>query len=222
MVLAFAGCGVFLFALDERNRRFVAHPLHPGPRCVSRDRNQSNKVGRDVAGEQSSGLEEVFLANRERLLRFLKARGAGDASEDLLQDVWLKIAARDSGPIASPLSYLFRMADLLMIDRYRASSQARRRENDWIDLHGGAVPGVSDAPSAERHLIGQDYARLVEQVLAGLAPPRVAIVFRMHRIDGVPQRQIASDLGVSLSTVESDLRKAYQALAELKERLDEA
>lgn len=174
-----------------------------------------------MAGEQSSGLEEVFLANRERLLRFLKARGAGDAAEDLLQDVWLKIAVRDSGPVTSPLSYLFRTADLLMIDRYRASTQARRRENAWIDLQGGAVPGVSDAPSAERLLIGQDHARLVEQVLAGLAPPRVATVFRRHRIDGVPQRQIAAELGVSISTIESDLRRAYQALAELKERLDE-
>ena len=82
----------------------------------------------------TSGLEEVFLANRERLLRFLRARGAGDSAEDLLQEIWLKIAGRRTGPIASPLSYLFRTADLLMIDRYRASVQAQRRD---AVFHGG-------------------------------------------------------------------------------------
>lgn len=174
-----------------------------------------------MAANGSSGLEEVFLANRDRLLRFLKARGAGDAAEDLLQEIWLKIAGRASGPIASPLSYLFRAADLLMIDRYRASVQAQRRDRAWSEAQDGAVPGVSDAPSAERQLIGREQARLVEQTLDALGP-RVSAIFRTHRIDGIPQREVAERFGVSLSTVESDLRKAYAALAQLKERFDEA
>jgi RNA polymerase sigma-70 factor (ECF subfamily) len=33
---------------------------------------------------------------------------------------------------------------------------------------------------------------------------------------------VAAELGVSLSTVESDLRRAYAALSAMKERLDEA
>ncbi len=33
-----------------------------------------------------TGLEAVFLANRDKLVRFLTARGAGDAAEDLVQD----------------------------------------------------------------------------------------------------------------------------------------
>lgn len=168
-----------------------------------------------------TGLEAAFLENRERLRRFLIARGAGDGAEDLLQEIWLKIAARDSGPIASPVSYLYRTADLLMIDRYRAERQAKRRERDWSDTHDGTVPGVSDAPSAERHLIARERARMVTAALDVLGE-RPAAVFRRHRIDGVPQRQVADEFGVSLSTVESDLRKAYLALAQLKERIDEA
>ena len=50
---------------------------------------------------------------------------------------------------------------------------------------------------------------------------RPAAIFRRHRVDEVPQRKIAEEFGVSLSTVESDLRRAYRALAELKERMDE-
>lgn len=168
----------------------------------------------------STGLEEVFLANRDRLLRFLAARGAGEAAEDVLQEIWLKIAARNTGPVASPLSYLFRTADTLMIDRFRSVRQAEKRERDWSEAQDGAKPGVSDAPSAERHLIAREQARLVLQTLDALGP-RPGAIFRRHRIDGVSQRLLADEFGVSLSTVESDLRRAYAALAALKERIDE-
>lgn len=154
-------------------------------------------------------------------MRFLRARGAGDAAEDLLQELWLKTAVAKPGPVANPLAYLFRSADLLMIDRYRAARQAERRDRDWTEANGGTVPGVSDAPSAERHMIARDQARLVAAALDALGP-RAAAIFRRHRVDGLTQRQVAGEFGVSLSTVESDLRLAYRALAELKERIDEA
>jgi RNA polymerase sigma-70 factor (ECF subfamily) len=56
----------------------------------------------------------------------------------------------------------------------------------------------------------------VEQLLRTLGP-RKESVFRRARIDGVPQRRIAEELGISISTVESDLRIACHALARLKE-----
>jgi RNA polymerase sigma-70 factor (ECF subfamily) len=167
-----------------------------------------------------SGLQAAFLQNRERLLRFIAARGAGDNAEDVLQEVWIKISAADSGPVASPLSYLFRTADLLMIDRYRATRQAEKRERDWTDSMGGAIPGVSDAPSPERAIIARQQVERVGEVLDRLGT-RTAAIFRRHRVEGIPQKQVAEEFGVSLSTVESDLRAAYKALAQLKERFDE-
>jgi RNA polymerase sigma-70 factor (ECF subfamily) len=46
-------------------------------------------------------------------------------------------------------------------------------------------------------------------------------IFRRSRIDGIAQRAIAEEFGVSISTVEGDLRAIYRVLAELRERLDE-
>lgn len=168
----------------------------------------------------SGGLEAAFLANRDRLLRFLVARGAGDAADDVLHEIWLKISARNTGPVVSPISYLFRTADTLMIDRFRSARQAQRRDREWSEAHDGTLPGVSDSPSAERHLIGREQTRLVMETLNALGH-RPAAIFRRHRVDGIPQRLLAEEFGVSLSTVESDLRRAYAALAALKERIDE-
>ena len=50
---------------------------------------------------------------------------------------------------------------------------------------------------------------------------RAVAIFRRSRIDGIAQRVIAQEFGVSISTVESDLRQVYRVLIELRERLDE-
>lgn len=164
------------------------------------------------------GLEAVFLANRETLMRFLRARGAGDAAEDLLQDLWLRASGAQAGPIAEPLSYLYATANNLMLDRHRSFSRAQKRDHDWTDA-ATTMPGVSDAPSAERVLIGRERLRRVQDALAALGE-RPAAIFRRFRVDGVGQRDIAQEFGISLSAVEKDLQKAYRVIADLKGRDD--
>ncbi|MEG3089931.1 RNA polymerase sigma factor [Sphingomonas sp. PB1R3] len=160
-----------------------------------------------------TGIEAVFLANREKLVRFLAVRGAGDAAEDLVQDLWVKLAGRMDGPIANPLAYLYRAADMLMVDRYRSRRQAERREQDWVEEQGGAEP-----PAAERALVARQTAERIATTLAALGE-RPATIFRRVRIEGVPQKRIAEEWGISISTVESDLRLAAQAIAALKDQI---
>ena len=167
----------------------------------------------------STGLEAVFLSSRDRLLAFLRAHGAGDAAEDLLQELWLKVSSAPAGPIAQPLSYLYRAANNLMLDRYRSQQQAGKRDQDWTEA-ATTVPGQSDEPSTERRLIAREQLRLAQAALDALGE-RPAAIFRRHRIDGVGQREIAGEFGVSISTVESDLRRAYRAMIELRNRFDE-
>lgn len=167
-----------------------------------------------------AGLEAVFLDNRDKLLRFLAAHGAGDVAEDLLQELWVKVQSTPTGPVAAPLSYLYRAANNLMLDRYRSRRQADRRDQDWTDATGATLPGQSDEPGGERILIAREQLAQVEEALEALGE-RAATIFRRHRVDGVGQKQVAAELGVSLSTVEADLRKAYQVLVELRRRFDE-
>jgi RNA polymerase sigma factor (sigma-70 family) len=173
----------------------------------------------------ADGLEAVFLANREVLLRFLRARGAGEGAEDLLQELWVRIHEAGSrglgGPVAQPLSYLYRAADNLMRDRYRSQRQSTLRDQSWSEAHAATLPGVSDEPSGERVLIARERLRRAVAAIDTLGP-RAAAIFRRHRVDGVTQRVIASEMGVSISTVESDLRTAYRALANLDGGDDEA
>ena len=169
---------------------------------------------------EQHGLQLIFEQNREQLLRYLRAHGAGDAAEDVLQELWLKVAAAASGPIGSPRNYLFRAATNLMIDRRRSETQAQRREIEWSGLADRLPGSATNDPGPERDFDARRRLALVQAELAKL-PPRALSIFRQHRIDGRTQREIAAAMGLSASTIESDLRMVYRLLGELKERLDE-
>jgi RNA polymerase sigma factor (sigma-70 family) len=167
-----------------------------------------------------TGLQQVFEDNRAQLLRYLRAHGAGEAAEDLMQELWLKASSSASGPISSPRSYLFRAATNLMIDRRRAETKARARDQEWSGLADRLSVSVADDPGPEREFDGRRRLALVERGLTGL-PTRAVSVFRQHRLEGRTQREIAAAMALSISTIESDLRMVYRLLAELKEKLDE-
>jgi len=165
--------------------------------------------------EQIDGLQRVVLNERNRLLRFLAARGAGDDAEDLLQDLWQRVAGTSGQPVADPISYLFRAAENLMRDMRRSSVSRERRQFDWHDTRGSA----DEEPLGERVLIAREQLREVEEALAALGP-RVELVFRRYRLEGTGQAAIARELGISLSSVEKDLQKAYRALTQIKAKFD--
>lgn len=169
---------------------------------------------------QNQGLHSVFEQHRAELLRYLRAHGAGDAAEDCLQELWMKIAAAPSGPIANARNYLFRAATNLMIDRRRAETQARQRDHQWSSLADRLHGTVANDPGPDRTLEGRRMLALVEAELRRL-PPRALAIFREHRIEGRTQREIAEMRGLSASTIESDLRQVYRLLDELRRRIDE-
>jgi RNA polymerase sigma-70 factor (ECF subfamily) len=169
----------------------------------------------------TSALEQAYLAHRARLLRFLLARGAGEAAEDLLQDLWLRLAAAPDPAAATGLAYMMRAADRLMIDRYRSFRQAALRDQAWAETQPGLADDIAPAADAERLIAGRQHVAAIEAALTDLGP-RAAAIFRRHRIDGLAQREIAAEFGVSLSTVESDLRRAYGRILDVRRTMDEA
>jgi RNA polymerase sigma-70 factor (ECF subfamily) len=217
-----------------RHLRLMVSPLYAAATGGLGDRASAEEgdgaIGHEGQSRQSMrgephsgmnmGMDAVLLAHRAQLLRFLESHGAGDAAEDLFQELWMRVTQRPAGPVANPLAYLYRAANNLMVDRYRAERQARHRDHAWTEARG-AAEDMAPEPSAEDILISREELGRMDAALAALGQ-RASICFRRFRLDGVPQRQIATELGVSLSTVESDLRRAYAALIVVRRQSDEA
>ena len=162
----------------------------------------------------------LFMAIRSDLLRFLAARRVGpEEAEDLLQDLFVKLSARPTGPVAEPRAYLYRMLDNLLLDNRRASARRRMRESRWSEMARGTGEGADESPSAIRDLIARERLRLVSERLAAL-PERTLLIFRRFRVEDVPQREIAAELAISLSAVEKHLQRAYRALVDVELALD--
>lgn len=173
--------------------------------------------------DDALGLAEAFLTYRQQLVAFIRARCRGDADgpevEDLLHELWLRCRTVDTAEIADPRSYLFRMAHNLVVDRGRNAQRGRRYEDAWDYTHSRAGGG-SEPPVAERRLIARERLVEIDRALNAVGA-RAAWIFRRYRIDGELQAAIAAELGVSLSTVEKDLRKAYEAVVAVRELADD-
>jgi hypothetical protein len=99
----------------------------------------------DNPGDAGGGIVALFDGHRAELLRFLQARCGDPAeAEDLLQNLWLRLATVRPGPINHPRAYLFRMANNLAIDAARSRRRAMARDRHWL-----TDDGAGDGPPEE-------------------------------------------------------------------------
>ncbi len=149
----------------------------------------------DTGQLADEGLSDVFLTQRPALRAFLRARCVQHSVDDLLQELWLEVQCA-TGPVEpDPLSHLYRSAHRLVVECGRGASRADRRSARRL-------------PELERTLI---VSRSALETLRGLGE-RAELVFRRYRLGGASRLQIADELGISPSTVEMDLNRAYAAL----------
>ncbi|RRN63522.1 RNA polymerase sigma factor [Caulobacter sp. 602-1] len=152
---------------------------------------------------------------RQGLARYFRNR-VPDASEvdDLVQEVFTRIAARDSEePIEHLGGFVFQIAANVLADR------ARRRFARKAEAH---VPF-----DAERHgdhdfdphriLAGKETLRAATEALLAM-PHRTRTIFVLHRLEGRKVREIALQLGISVSAVEKHMVKAMQHLSAVRRR----
>ena len=157
-----------------------------------------------------SGLRAVFLAERKMLLRLLAARlGGMSEAEDALHDLWLRLESNGTGPVAQPAAYLYRMANNIAFDRRRSAARHAARDGGWLE----AQPRSEEMPGVEQALIAREQLARIEAALATLPEP-AARAFRRFRFDGVPQKAIAAELGISISSLEKLLQRAYRRVHE--------
>jgi RNA polymerase sigma-70 factor (ECF subfamily) len=165
---------------------------------------------------QTAGLTGTLEARRGDLRRFLIARTGSEAdADDLLSELWIKANSVQPGPVSNPGSYLFKMANNLVLDRLRETSRRQRREGDWIAEQRGSHALVEEpadpASSAEQMLIERDEQNRLTEAIDQL-PAGARRVLRMHKLEGLGHAEIAAKLGISKSAVEKHMALAMAHL----------
>jgi RNA polymerase sigma-70 factor (ECF subfamily) len=142
-------------------------------------------------------------------LRLTQLLGNGDLAGDALQDTWLRVqskAPEEDDPIQSPTGYLVRVAVNIAMDIQRR--QSRTLPYDAVS----ALLEVSDpSPGPAQTAEGRSDLEAALKLMKRL-PPRRREVLMMVRVEGLQQKDVARRLGVSLRTVEHELKRAHDYL----------
>jgi RNA polymerase sigma-70 factor (ECF subfamily) len=155
-------------------------------------------------------LRDQLVRNYQELRRRLVRRlGSADDATEVLHEVYLRLNASDSSAtVQNPDAYLYRAAlnvaaDLRDADRRwidKASIEALRRRDDC------------ELDPEEIFLAREEWKVLL--VALEQLPARRRAIFMAARLEQLRHRQIADRFGVSVDTVDRELKQAFASLAQ--------
>lgn len=165
--------------------------------------------------EKDDDLLDVFLRLQPHLLRYFSGRTRSrEDSEDLAQEAWIKLSRNGGAALAAPVPYLRRIARSLAIDHSRGS--ARLLTPTEIDT---LLDIPDERATPERLLEDRDSLQHLQRAMAEL-PARQRAMLIASRVEKQRHREIAEAFGVSVRTVELEIRKALDHCGERLAKLN--
>lgn len=160
-----------------------------------------------MTSSERDAFEAVFRAHYDGLVRFANRLVRSHAeAEELVHDVLLKVWMRRAhlAPTEELKTYLFRSTYNHALNHLRR----RKVERLW---KRNLPPGEPIAPPTSSD---DDIGKMETAVRRAVddLPPRCREIFLLSREDGLTYSGIASTLGVSIKTVETQMGRALKAL----------
>ena len=155
---------------------------------------------------RDSPLLQAFIDNRTILVKIAaRITGCRSRAEDVVQDAFFRLqsAPQITSSLKAQLSYLLQIVRNLAIDHYRKQTLELKYSGPEEEGLNVVIQGASPETSH----INFSALESIAQALSEL-PPRTRYAFEMYRLHGVPQKDIAKELGVSPTLVNFMIRDA--------------
>ena len=175
----------------------------------------------------ADNVEKIITEHQTQLKSFIRKRVSNkEDAEDILQDVFfrlIKTVENTLNPIEQVAAWLYRVTRNTIINKGKKKQEEEMPvfqydEEDGIlnEFSEFLFDGdnTADTPETEylRSLVWQE----LETVLAEL-PPEQREAFELMELDGLPAKEIAESIGVSVNTL---LSRKHYAVKHLRKRLD--
>lgn len=154
-------------------------------------------------------IARTMLPHEPAVRRWLATRRLpGIEIDDVVQESYARlIRVKDHRAVRDPAAYFRRTAWSVLVSHVRKERViALRMVADVNEL--GAI---ADEPGPEQLVADRDELHRLAEAIATL-PGHVGDVFRLRRVNGLSQKEVAASLGLAESTVEKHLRKALLLL----------
>jgi len=172
-------------------------------RTVTSEASDESLMARYADGEVEA-FDELFRRYEARVYAFFVRRtGSAEQARDLYQELFLRIhRARDAYDPERPFApWLFQIAHRLVLDDWRRADRAH--EVPLLDREIAAGLPDEEQRAGDRERLGQ--------ALGALSPDE-RYVLVSSRVEGVPLRKLAADLGKSVDAVKKMASRATQRL----------
>lgn len=163
--------------------------------------------------ERTVWLGRHVFPHEPALRRWLQRRElAGLEVDDIIQETYSRLVAMASvDHVQNPRTYAFQIAASVILDQLRRSRVVSF--HTVADLE--ALEISADQPTPEIQVADRQELRRLARAFAQL-PERVRQVFRLRRIEGLSQKEVAAAMGISQSTVEKHMAKGTLMLLALE------
>jgi RNA polymerase sigma factor (sigma-70 family) len=155
-----------------------------------------DKVATTRFDSTASAVSQLFRDHNRMLVGYLTSRlGSEQEAREVAQEAYVRILQlQDPGTPNLLRAYLFKTATNLAIDRLRHRSVERQAEEQPELFENLTATGIISDPA--RQLIEREQTAQLLGYLQEL-PIKCQQVFNLHRLEGIPQREVAVGVGVS-------------------------
>ena len=155
---------------------------------------------------------DLLWAYKSLLPSIIRKTRCTHQAKDILHDGFLSFAlSNNPDQRHQPHAYLRTIVQNLVVEKYRKDTYAQNYL-DSIEFDEASIPSPEHLADIKQRL------DLLSQIIQDL-PPRCREVFILFRIEGHSQKQIASDLNISLNMVERHLIRALLDIRSAREQL---
>ncbi len=165
-----------------------------------------------MSESNNESVSQVFMLIRSRLSRLVSRIAPPREVEDIVQETYVRVCLVEREEIRYPRSFLYRTAKNLALD-YVKKAETRlvgsideEEEADW-GLSGGREDETYDKAVAN-----QEFGFFCEAVRQ--LPQQCRKAFVLKKVYGYSQKEIASNLDISESTVEKHIASGIRRCGE--------
>jgi len=148
----------------------------------------------------------LFCAYKDKLFGFmLHLTGSVEESEDIVQDVFLKIwqERKSADKIKNLNAYIFKIAQNQMIDHIRKYSKEK------IQSLNSDIQKEDINPKPDELLLEKEKQEIIQEAV-NLLTPQQKKIYNYHKEQGKTLKAIAKEMNLSLSTVQNHINQAIK------------
>lgn len=152
--------------------------------------------------------DRVFVFNDQHRRYAIKLARQPEEAEELVQEAYARLFALDDwSSIANPHAFTMRIIRNLAIERFRRAEVVRIDQSAAI----ASLDIADHAPTPDVVAMDRSELHRVAEVMQDM-PPRMREAIYLRRIEGLPPAQVAEKMNISVSTVETHIKRALRLL----------